>query len=106
MRGPVDLLGASRWYKGVTSGEKISDVDALTFASRGKGIKPHAPSHLSGQRAADGTRTVRWIRRARFGALWRDGGDARLHFGAVLKLERLCLSRRHGLCRRQSLQRS
>ncbi|MFZ1415831.1 MAG: hypothetical protein WAS73_14825 [Defluviicoccus sp.] len=70
MRDPVDLLSAPpRWYKGVKTGEKISDVEAVTFANGGRGLRPYAPCHLSGQRAAEGTRHLRWIRRARFGGL-------------------------------------
>ena len=75
VRDPVDLLLAPRWYKGVTIGEKISDVDAVTFINVGRGLRPYAPCHLRGQRDADGTLELRWIRRARFGGLWRDGGD-------------------------------
>ena len=75
VRDSVDLLLAPRWYKGVTIGEKISDVDAVTFINVGRGLRPYAPCHLRGQRDVDGTLELRWIRRARFGGLWRDGGD-------------------------------
>ena len=75
VRDSVDLLLAPRWYKGVTIGEKISDVDAVTFINVGRGLRPYAPCHLRGQRDADGTLYLSWIRRARFGGLWRDGGD-------------------------------
>ena len=78
VRDPVGLLLAPRWYKGVTIGEKISDVDAVTFINVGLGLRPYAPCHLRGQRDADGTLTVRWIRRVRYGGLWRDGGDVPL----------------------------
>ncbi|MFZ1415667.1 MAG: phage tail protein [Defluviicoccus sp.] len=78
VRDSVDLLLAPRWYKGVTIGEKISDVDAVTFINVGRGLRPYAPCHLRGQRDADGTLELRWIRRARFGGLWRDGGDVPL----------------------------
>ena len=78
VRDPVDLINASRWYKGVTIGEKISDVDAVTFINVGRGLRPYAPCHLRGQRGNDGALTITWIRRVRFGGLWRDGGDVPL----------------------------
>ena len=78
VRDPVDLLNASRWYKAVTIGALITDVDAIPFANSAKGLKPYAPCHLRGQRGNDGELTITWIRRARFGGLWRDGGDVPL----------------------------
>ena len=78
VRDPVDLINAARWYKAVTAGALITDVDALTFANGGNGLKPYAPCHLSGWREADGTLHVSWIRRVRYGGLWRDGGDVPL----------------------------
>ncbi len=78
VRDPVDLINAARWYKAVTAGALITDVEAVTFANGGKGLKPYAPCHLSGQRGIDGALHLSWIRRVRYGGLWRDGGDVPL----------------------------
>ena len=78
VRDPVDLVNASRGYKAVTAGALITDVEAVTFANGGNGLKPYAPCHLRGQRGNDGALHLSWIRRARFGGLWRDGGDVPL----------------------------
>ena len=75
VRDPVDLLNAARWYKAVTAGALITDVDAVTFANGAQGLKPYAPCHLSGQRGIDGALHLSWIRRVRYGGLWHDGGD-------------------------------
>ena len=78
VRDSVDLLNVARWYKAVTAGALITDVEAVAFANGAKGLKPYAPCQLSGRREVDGTLNVSWIRRARFGGLWRDGGDVPL----------------------------
>lgn len=78
LRDPVDLINAARWYKAVTVGALITDVEAVAFANGAQGLKPYAPCHLRGQRGNDGALTITWIRRVRFGGLWRDGGDVPL----------------------------
>jgi hypothetical protein len=92
-------IGRTRLYKVVTSGATLSSVPPQSFTNLGAALKPYAPVHVGGGRAADGALMLSWIRRGRLSGEWRDYVDVPLSetseaymveiysagFGAVLR---------------------
>ena len=76
---PLDLVGQSVLAKAVTVNGLIEDVPAATLSIGGDSLKPLAPVHVRATRAADGSLTLDWVRRTRFGGGWRDGTDVPLN---------------------------
>jgi len=68
-------IGATRLYKGVTSGTLVSSAVAQEFTNEGAGLKPYAPVHLGGGRDASNNLTINWTRRNRISGEWRDSVD-------------------------------
>ena len=70
---------------GIAPGERLAAIGlgdaAPVFANvalAGATLRPLTPVRGTCVAAADGTRTLRWVRRARGAWLWRDGVDAPL----------------------------
>ncbi|NDG03818.1 MAG: hypothetical protein EB121_00475, partial [Alphaproteobacteria bacterium] len=79
---PLDAsdLGVSQTYQAVSAGQQMGDAVAQNFSPTGKNLKPLAPAHVRGVRAAGtGTDlTLTWVRRNRRDFSWRDGVDVAL----------------------------
>lgn len=72
---PLGSIGLPRLYKGVTVNESLGGTTAQAFTWQARCLKPLAPVHLSGERDGAGNLTIRWVRRSRVGAEWRDHAD-------------------------------
>lgn len=68
-------IGMTRLYKAVTSGGSLASVAPQSFKNEGAALKPYAPVHVGGGRAADGALSLSWVRRGRISGEWRDGVD-------------------------------
>lgn len=75
----ASLLGVSKFYKGVSIGGDITDVDAISFTNTGNGLRPWSPAHFRGVHESGGDWTLSWMRRTRFGGSWRDQVDPALN---------------------------
>ncbi len=74
-----DLIGLPRHYKAPTHGRPLDEAPAMAFTNTGRGLRPLAPAHVRGERdSASGDWSIAWVRRARVGGAWRDGGDVPL----------------------------
>ncbi len=78
-----DLMPASGWgiskkFKPVTVGSTLGGTTAQDFTYSAKALKPYAPVHVNGSRAA-GDLTVIWKRRTRINGDWRDLVDVPLN---------------------------
>jgi len=62
----LDLLGVSRYYRGVAAGEDVTDVTSQTFTDNGNDLKPYAPKEVGGILDVDGNLIITWLRRSRF----------------------------------------
>lgn len=71
-------IGVSRHYKAVTYGATVVGSTAYTFTNRAAGLRPYAPAHLGGGLEADGSFTLKWVRRSRVSGEWRDSVDVPL----------------------------
>jgi hypothetical protein len=71
-------IGMARLYKGVSAGRTVAATAAKSFTNLGSGLKPYAPVHLGGGRNAAGDVTLKWVRRSRISAEWRDLVDVPL----------------------------
>lgn len=71
-------LNSQRLYKAPTYTQSIVDVNAVSFTSIGKGLKPYAPCHIRGVRDNNNNLTITWIRRTRKGGLLVDYKDVDL----------------------------
>jgi hypothetical protein len=66
-----------RLYGAVTQGDTIEDVSSEYFTYAGHNVKPLSPIHLGGGKTThDGSWTLTWVRRTRYGWAWVDGRDA------------------------------
>lgn len=77
---PTSLVGAARFYRGVTVGLTKDSALSQTFALTGADLKPYAPAHVRGiVDPATGDIAITWTRRTRVGGAWLDGiGDVPL----------------------------
>lgn len=64
---PLNFIGGTRHYKGVTFGIDPSSVTSQTFTSQGNDLKPASPVHLTGARDGSNNLTIGWTRRTRYG---------------------------------------
>jgi hypothetical protein len=85
---PTSIIGALRYFKGVTPGQLISDVGAQTLTSKGNDLMPYAPCNIKGSLSGSDW-TIGWLRRTRVGGEWRDlVGDVPLaEDGQAYKIE-------------------
>ena len=58
-------LGASRYFKGVASGDSINAVAAVLSTLTAETLKPYSPCHVKGSRDASNNLTLTWVRRTR-----------------------------------------
>ncbi len=75
---PSGETGLLRYYKGVTVGQLIADVDAVAFTNTSVNLKCYSPCHLGGGRNASNDLTLKWVRRTRINGDWIDYADAPL----------------------------
>lgn len=75
---PALSIGSEVRGRAVGPLENDAMVVPVTVLHRGEALLPLSPSHVRAERLADGTLTVRWTRRSRFGFAWIDGADAPL----------------------------
>ncbi len=73
---PPEALGASLMVKAVGPGDDPVRVQPQTIVPRGVALRPLSPATVTIAMAADGGRTVAWVRRSRAGFAWTDGTDA------------------------------
>lgn len=71
-------LNVERQYKPISIGNTISQTGTKFFTDTGIGLKPLSPGQLGGGRNASGDIIVKWARRTRYEAPWRDNVDAPL----------------------------
>jgi hypothetical protein len=71
-------IAAERKYKAVTIGGFLDNTAAKTFTCNNIGQECYDPVHLSGGRSGVGSLTLKWLRRSRVGAAWRDFADIAL----------------------------
>ncbi len=71
-------IGVTRYYKLVPFGADETLIPAVALTLNGEALKPYAPVHVRGSRAASGTWTVTWVRRTRIGGEWSDNADVPL----------------------------
>lgn len=71
-------VGLARKYKGVSSGQPVSDATAETVTLEGNSVRPLAPVHVRATRDLSGNITLTWVRRARVNGAWRNGMDVPL----------------------------
>jgi hypothetical protein len=70
---PSDDLNVDRYYKGVTSGNKISAAIPKIYNYVGNSQKPYAPEHIGGGVSGiGGDWTIKWVRRSRYRNGWYD----------------------------------
>jgi hypothetical protein len=70
-------FNVERYYKGVTSQNKISNAMAKVYTYVGNNLKPLSPCSIGGGTAGPSTSwTIRWMRRTRFRGQWLDYYDA------------------------------
>lgn len=76
--GALSDVGLSRKFKAVSVGTALADAVAADFTNTGRAMKPLAPAHLAGYRAAGpgADLEIAWVRRSRLDATWRDLVDA------------------------------
>lgn len=78
VEGP-SAIGALRYYKPVTSGQRIVDAPSVGFANAAVGLKPLAPVYLrGGKNIATDDFEIAWSRRTRIDREWRDLVDVAL----------------------------
>ena len=75
---PAQALGQSWLYRGITIGRDISTDSDRSMAYGAVNLRPLSPVYLTGHRDSANAWHLRWIRRTRFGAEWRDYVDASL----------------------------
>ena len=78
-----ELIAASAWniskkFKPVTIGSTLGITTAQDFTYTAKALKPYAPGHVNGSRAANDL-TIVWKRRTRLNGDWRDLVDVPLN---------------------------
>jgi hypothetical protein len=72
-------LNIDRYYKGVTSQNKISAAIPKIYNYTGNSQKPFAPTHIGGGVSGlGGDWTIKWVRRSRFRNQWLDSYDVPL----------------------------
>lgn len=71
-------IGSARHYKGVTSGQAVSDASAVALTLAGRSLMPLAPVGIAGERDISDDLTITWVRRARVNADWNDYVDVPL----------------------------
>jgi hypothetical protein len=71
---PTSDVNAERFYKGVTSGNKISSALPKALTYQGKSQDPWTPVHIGGGTAGiNASWTIKWMRRSRYFNDWIDG---------------------------------
>jgi hypothetical protein len=69
-------LNVARYFKGVTTGNKISSAIPKLHTYTGRNLKPFSPVSIGGGTAGLETAwTIRWMRRSRYRWQWLDGAD-------------------------------
>lgn len=78
---PEDLVGKIIFLKGVTDGQSLAAVTAVSLTITGNELKPWSGADGQGERHVPATNdwTVEWKRRTRKGGTWADFADAQLH---------------------------
>lgn len=77
--GSINIIGAPRAYRGVTSGKSLSSVPEVSFTYAGVNLECLSPVYLNGSRhPSTNDWTLSWSRRTRVGGEWRDYVDAPL----------------------------
>lgn len=72
-------IGAERFYKPVTIGQRISDVSSRSFTNTAIGLKPLSPVYLrGGKNSVTADFNIAWSRRTRVDREWRDWVDVAL----------------------------
>lgn len=70
-------FNVQRFYKGVTSRNKISSAITKAYTYSGNNLKPLYPVHIGGGTSGIGTSwTIKWMRRTRYRGKWLDAVDA------------------------------
>jgi hypothetical protein len=70
-------FNVQRFYKGVTSQNKIINAIPKAYTYTGNNLKPLTPVHIGGGTAGFGTEwTIKWMRRTRYRGKWLDALDA------------------------------
>ena len=74
---PLALVNQLRYYKGVTSGQDVSEATSQQFTNTGRDLMPYAPVHVGGFFDTFGNLVITWFRRTRIGGgQWLDtSGD-------------------------------
>lgn len=68
-------IGLTRYFKGVTFGNTLTNTPSQIFSNSAVGLKPYSPVQLTGSRDGSNNLTINWIRRTRIGSEWRDYVD-------------------------------
>jgi hypothetical protein len=72
---PVELLGTSVTVTAHGPGD-LDDPPTVVRPANGEALRPLSPAHLEAALAADGSLTVRWVRRSRLAWAWLDEVDS------------------------------
>jgi hypothetical protein len=67
------VIGAIRYYKGVTIGTSKDSATPQVLTLTGADLKPYAPASLRATTDGDHNVILTWIRRTRVGGAWLDG---------------------------------
>lgn len=67
------LVGAPRFYRGVTEGQDVSSAPDVDLTLAGNDLKPYAVSQIGATIDGGGNYLMAWIRRTRVGGAWLDG---------------------------------
>jgi hypothetical protein len=69
-------LNTERYFKGVTSGNKISAATPKSHTYTGRNLKPFSPVSIGGgTEGLETAWTIRWVRRSRYRWQWLDEAD-------------------------------
>lgn len=78
-RANLDLsrVGLELWHRGYSTGAG-GEQGSEAFTNYAVGLLPYSVAHLRGSRSGS-TVTFTWLRRTRFGGMWRDSGNVPLN---------------------------
>lgn len=68
-------IGAKRYYKPVSFGQRQTDIASTPFTNTAIGLKPYSPVNFSGGKQVNGDFVINWVRRTRLDGGWRDSVD-------------------------------
>ena len=71
-------IGATRYYKAVSFGNRLVRASVYTITNSGAGIKPWRPVHVKAIRLPNNDWQLTWVRRTRVDGQWRNAVDAAL----------------------------